>query len=490
MSSYFGGYVLPEKASSHHFLIVGKSGSGKTLTLRMLMGTALPAVLRLPDQRAVVFDVKQDMLAILAGMGIPDDSVVILNPYDKRCSAWDMAADITAPETALQLATILIPQEESSNNRYFSDAARDLLWGVIEVFNTTAPLRWNFADLLYAMRHPDRLRHVLSQTLEGEELIALHLNAGNTSRSVLGTARAFLAPFGVIAATWSHAWHSGRKVSLRAFLTQNQILVLGNNQAAISAIQAINRVLFQRLTELILDQTESETRRCWFFLDEVRKLGKLEGLDDLMIAGRSKGSCVVLGFQAIEGMRAVYGPDIAEEIVSMCGSIGVLKVSGVATPRWASEIFGEQEVREETRSVSEATTAGPSASQTITETTNETIRERRMYLPSEFHLIPLPERGKSLFGYFRSEFRLSKPYYAEIPPTEVARRLHPLDLDRSNFEPWPDNSAKYLPSWESADYERLGIPPVPPSPPSSGAGDPGGPNDPGDPGAFRDPNAS
>ena len=464
MSIYFGGLLLPDESGPHHFLIVGKSGSGKTLTLRMLMGTVLPDLLRKPDRRAVVFDVKQDMLSTLAGMGIPDAQVVILNPYDRRCSAWDMALDITAPETALQLATILIPQEENSNNRYFSDGARDLLRGLIEVFQEKAPGRWNFADLLYGMRHPDRLTHVLSQTPEGEELIALYLTMGNTSRSVISTARAYLAPFEVIAATWSHAWRQGRAVSLQAFLKQNQILVLGNNQAAVSAIQAINRVLFQRLTELILDQTESETRRCWFFLDEVRKLGKIEGLDDLMTNGRSKGCCVVLGFQAIEGMRAVYGEEIAEEIISICGSIGVLKVSGVATPRYVSEVFGEQEVRESTRSVSEATSVGASASQTITETINESIRDRRLYLPSQFPMIPLPERGKPLYGYFRSDFLESKPYYAQIPPGEVGKFLRAKDPKRLDFDPWPDNSYKKLPVWGPEDYERLGIPPVPSQP--------------------------
>lgn len=464
MSFYFGGVLLPPEAGPHHLAIVGKTGAGKTLTLRMLMGTTLPDILRNKDQRAVVFDVKQDMLSILAGMKIPDAQVLILNPYDRRCSAWDMSLDCTSPETALQLATILIPVEENSNNRYFSDAGRDVLQCLIKVFHKKAPGQWTFADLLYAMRHPDRLRHVLSQTPEGAELVALHLTMENVSRNIVSTARAFLAPFEVIAATWAHAWREGRKVSLQDFLKQNQILVLGNNQAAITAMQAINRVLFQRLTELILDQPESDTRRCWFFLDEVRKLGKLEGLDDLMIAGRSKGSCVVLGFQAIEGLRAVYGEEIAEEIVSMCGSIGVLKVSGIATPRWASELFGEQEIRESTRSTSEALSAGASPSRTVTETVNESVRERRLYLASQFQMIPMPKRGKPLYGYFRSDALESKPYRAEIPPQEVAQHLHPKDPNRLNFAPWPDDSVKDLLPWGPEDYTRLGIEPFVPEP--------------------------
>lgn len=267
-----------------------------------------------------------------------------------------------------------------------------------------------------------------------------------------------MAPFQVIAATWSHAWHSGRRVSLDAFMRQNQVLVLGNNQAAVAAIQAINRVIFQRLTEINLDQTNSETRRCWFFMDEIQKLGKLDGLVDLMIAGRSKGTCMVLGLQAVEGLRAVYGEELAEVILSMVGSIGVLKVSGIQTPRWVSEVFGDQEIRESTRSVSEATTSGASASYTVTETINETVRERRLYLPSQFQMIPLPERGESLCGYFRSDFLDNEPYYAEIPPDQISKYLHPPNPNRLDYVPWPDNSFKKLPAWGPEDYKRLGIP--------------------------------
>ena len=295
--------------------------------------------------------------------------MLTLNPFDRRCYEWDLAADIDAPDIALQLATILIP-EEQSQSRYFMDAARDLLAGVINVFIECGDLRaagpaWRLADLILAFRSPLRLHHILKQTELGRDLIALHLQGSDAPHSVLSTARTRLAPFEVIAAQWQRAgdgyyetdeagsssrFRPPQKISLRDFLDDKKdrrILVLGNNQEAIAPIQAINRVIFQRLTEMVLNLAENPKegpgRRLWFFLDEARKLGRLEGLDDLLTNGRSKGACVVLGFQDIDGLKAVYGEEIAGELTTMCATIGFLKLSGVSTPQWASETFGERE---------------------------------------------------------------------------------------------------------------------------------------------------
>ena len=459
---FFGGVegYSPEAATSHFFL-AGGTGSGKTLNLSMLMGSVLPPIWQSNeknnDRRAVIFDVKQDMVSTLLALGAPPSALTLFNPFDNRCTAWDMAGDIDAPDTALQLATILIPSEKGESNRYFPDAARDLLCGVIQVFIARGA-RWQLADLILAMRTPDRLRAVLSATARGRDLIALHLEAATASLNVLSTARTRLAPFEVVGALWQRAIAEGRTLSLRAFLEAPGILILGNHQSALAPIQALNRVIFQRLTELMLDQPESSTRRSWFILDEARKLGKLDGLDDLMTNGRSKGACVVLGFQDIAGMREIYGAHVAEELLGMCGSVGILKISGATTPQWASSILGEREEAIRTRGA----TMGENGR--WSENEGESWGIRPLLLPSQFRALPRPKKGEPIYGYFRSAFLShaafqDKVYRAEIAPAEIARRLKmPTPEQRKrNFLPWLERDAKELREWEAADYRRLEI---------------------------------
>ena len=127
----------------------------------------------------------------------------------------------------------------------------------------------------------------------------------------------------MIAAAWGQATET---VSLTEFMQGELVLVLGNDESCRTALDAINRVLFQRLSELILSGPETRTRQTWIFLDEVREAGRLDGLSRLMTKGRSKGACVALGFQAIEGMRAVYGEHVASEITGLCNHKAILRL--------------------------------------------------------------------------------------------------------------------------------------------------------------------
>jgi hypothetical protein len=497
---FFGGVEITEKAATSHFMVVGSTGSGKTLNLRMMMGTTLPSVLdEKEDCRGVVFDVKQDMLSILHGIlrvslagGVPWEKlptakqeeynalaasqIITLNPFDARCYEWNMATDVKSPETAFQVATILIPEEKGSQNRYFSDAARDLLAGVITCFSERADYKnqgrpWGLSDVLFAMRSKDRIREVLNNSEEGKELIHLHMDMERTSDNIISTARAFLAPMQVPAALWYQAGKAGRLISLTEFLDgrveqdrkenskKNFLLVLGNNQKALAPIQAVNRAVFQRLTELILDQQESATRRTWVYLDEVRKLGRLDGLTDLMTNGRSKGACVVLGFQDISGMREVYGKELAAEITSMPASFGILRVSGAETPEWASELFGEQERIDITKSFTR-TQSKDGLSEATSE--NEQLRQRRVYLSSQLRLIPNPRPGETLRGYFFSPFFLDKhrqsaTWEGTTTPGLVKAYLHPPSDAFPDMVPWPEDIEKKLTPWTPEDRERLGI---------------------------------
>jgi type IV secretory pathway TraG/TraD family ATPase VirD4 len=121
------------------------------------------------------------------------------------------------------------------------------------------------------------------------------------------------------------------------------VLVLGNDDSVRAAMDAINQVLFQRASELVLRKPNSWSRRSWFFLDEVREAGKLAGLPRLMNKGRSKGVCVALGFQDIHGMKSVYGAELALELVGQCSNKVLLRLESAETAKWASETVGQYE---------------------------------------------------------------------------------------------------------------------------------------------------
>ena len=70
------------------FLVTGGVGSGKTITLRLFMQSALKPMGLGFDHRAVVYDAKDTMDSVLRGMNLRCP-IHILNPFDRRAVAWD-----------------------------------------------------------------------------------------------------------------------------------------------------------------------------------------------------------------------------------------------------------------------------------------------------------------------------------------------------------------------------------------------------------------
>jgi hypothetical protein len=445
----WGGIVLPPSATSH-FAVIGATGSGKTITLRLLMQRVLVGVEPGSGRRAIVYDAKQDTLGLLAGMGLRCP-IHILHPLDSRGVGWDIARDCTSPTTALQMATSFIPVEEGAN-RFFSDAARDLFAAVLVALMKAAPGRWTLRDVVLVMKQPLHLRALLGS--RPETMDRLHyFDEPRVFQNIYSTLAATMAWYEPIAAAWSTA---GNRISLEGWLQEESVLVLPNDEAVRTPLEVLNRVLFKRFTELALGQQEAEGPRTWVFLDEVREAGKLDGLGRLLTKGRSKGVVVVLGFQDIEGLRAVYGDKEANELVGQCANKAILRLESPETAAWASQLFGEWEGYERTRGESVGLTTGP------TTTTNDQVVRRSAVLPSQLLGLPrcAPECGLS--GYYLSSS--IGAYSGVIRWRTLGRQLRSPKANVPGICPRLVED-QYLVGWDEADLMRLGLAVTSPSPP-------------------------
>lgn len=385
----WGALTIPERFSEGHFCVVGAVGSGKTLTLRHLMQSVLPHIGERPDSRALIYDAKRDMLSILSGMKLACP-VVVLNPFDARSSAWDMARDLTDPASSREIADILIPEKQNDQNPFYTNAAQTIFAGVLKSFMLTAPGEWTLRDVLSVAASPARLRKVLSAAPETEAIIEQLFEPENTFRNTLQTIAAATAVLEPVAALWHRC---PRKFSLTEWVNSNAILVLGTDWTYTKTLKAINRLLFKRLSQLVLNASESRTRRTWFFLDELKETGNLDGLPSLLSYGRSKGVRVAVAFQDIDGLRRpeAYGEKTANEIVGLFANKSILRTDSEATARWAAQVIGEQLGSEYTTS----RTSGPQGNSTGT---TEHIFKRDAVLPSEIMRLP-PADESSFAGY-------------------------------------------------------------------------------------------
>jgi hypothetical protein len=439
----WGGLLLPSSAARWHFAVVGATGSGKTMTLRLLMQAVLPRITAGGGRRALVYDAKQDVCPLLDGLGLACP-VELLHPLDRRGLAWDLARDCTGPATALQVASILIPAEEGAN-RFFADAARDLVTGALIALHLRAPGAWDLRDLLLVMKSGRHLYELLGQFAVTRDRLQ-YFNEPRTFQNVYTTAAARLAAFEPVAACWARA---GRRLSLDEWVRHGEsVLVLGADESVRTALDAVNRAIFRRLAELLLSQPEADSCRTWLFLDEVREAGRLDGLSSLLTRGRSKGCVVVLGFQDIDGLRAVYGSHVADELVGQCGNKAILRLESPGTAAWASQLLGERE--EYDRSWSESSAAGE---RTRSSVAGQIVR-RPAVLPSEFMDLPPAGPATGLTGYYLSP--LVGAYRGRVPWKELSRGVRAAPGTSPDFVGRPTTD-QYLRPWTAGERSRLGL---------------------------------
>lgn len=448
----WGGKDLAQADLAAHFAVVGVNGSGKTLSLSMLMQSVLGRG-ETPRARALVYDPKLETYPTLRGLGLGPEAIHVLHPFDARCTPWDIAKDIGSVSTAKQIAAILCPKDKEAKDPYWSTSAQLLLEGVILALCERGPGAWKLNDLVEATSTPDRLRALLALMPETADLVEQFTLEPRAFASIFSTLRSKLGPLGTAAASWGRS--GTPPVSLEQWLHgEPSVLLVGADDANDEAVGPITRALFLRASQLITGQPDAGdgSLDTWFFLDEVRLAGYLEGLNSLLLKGRSKGAHVVLGFQDIVGMREVYGPNVGNELVGQCGNLAFLRVTNPDTAEWASKHIGKKEFEAET--VSEGMTQGK-LERSTTQNRSITAQEKDVVPPQEFMLLQVPslEKGDGMRGVFA------------IPAYRWMRTVHSEDIER--WMPKPTNDPGFVPApvghqrrllWTDADLDRLGLP--------------------------------
>ena len=439
-------------------VLVGSPGSGKTVQMLLLMKTVMPRIMEEGSQvRAVVYDSKTDITSKIAAMGVSPDRIKIMNPLDARSYAWDICRDVVSPSEAQDLASALIPLPRGSKQPYFPEAAQRILRGLIEVFQQHCPEHWELRDLILATKTVERLAFLLASTTATEGLLE-HFEPANTFSSVRSTLSKELDKLSTAASSWHKSRGEGRALSLSNWLNEQSVIILGNSPKEKAPISVLNNVLLSFLSKQVLSRPGDRPEHNFFFLDEFRELGKIDSMSDLAGLGRSKGSCLVLGFQDIFGVDEVYGKEKSREIIGNCSNIGILHINSTEpdTQKWASEVLGQHEFLETQNSESE--NFGPQSSHSESKT--HMIKSEPVWLPAQFSSdIPKVSLEDGCQGVFRinSQFYQSNIQGKHLFTDEgTYNRVPDEHSDFPNEVPLDPRHTR-LTDWDESDFSRLGI---------------------------------
>ncbi len=181
----------------------------------------------------------------------------------------------------------------------------------------------------------------------------------------------------------------------------------------------------------------------------MREAEPLDGLSRLLTKGRSKGACVVLGFQDIEGMREVYGEKVANEIIGQCNSKALLRLSSPETAQWASDLSGKYLRWEKQTSSShsqghskEGTSSNSEAGESYS------LQERPAAYSSEFLSLPFPHPDYGMTAFYITEEGFYRKTFNPFP------LLPKRDALIRDFWKRPD-SEQYLHPWSESEQNSF-----------------------------------
>lgn len=467
-SVLWSGLKIPEEDCNKHFAIIGKSGSGKSMTIRLLMQSVLPSIVPGSGRRAIVYDDKRNFLPAITAMPLHEDVPIYnLNPFDKRSVAWDISKDLSHISEASTFADLLIgsTQYKGDHPKFFDEHASLIVSGLLKAFMIEAPGRWTFRDVFVCLRDLRFLMGVLMSCDYTKADMGRFFGAEKTSWNTIQTIASHLSEYEFLASAWEDI---DTKISLKDWMNEEAILVLANVESSSTALQAINQMLISKITQLLLDQTERRDQKTWFFLDEVQSMGKIEKLVPLLTRTRSKDGCCVLGFQDFQGFQSIYGYDTASVIIGQVSHLSILKVAQQGTAIWASNMFGQADrllVTEGRSHSGQPSEYGDVEEKSFldhfgeeeapdTYTKTESIITSSVILDSEFMGLPEASRERGVHGFHRfPRFGSGKVI---IDGESIAEELIVPDRESQEIEK-RSNEKLMLSRWTREDVDRLGF---------------------------------
>ncbi|WP_197528472.1 type IV secretion system DNA-binding domain-containing protein [Aeoliella mucimassa] len=410
-------------ARKSHFLVTGTTRSGKTTILRLF----LQSMFLNPAVRTVVYDFKGDLLPLLHPSSKRKTAThfyYLLNAYDSRGVAWDIAKDVDA-ESASTLAGILIPGDGHARRDYFLQTSRQLLTAVIRTLIECAGDRWTFLDLMLSIKR-ENIRSVLCSTDEGRGQYLTHIQGdGQTQQNVLSDLDACSQRYLNVATAWSRA---SARLSLSHWVNhQSKGLVIGNSLRNHADLQPINQAILYFLFHELLDNARTRKHHTFMILDEFARLGRLPVIEHALETAPGLGLSIALGIHDIATLSDIYGKS-ANGILGACGFRAYLRVKSAETARWMSDQIGAQDVLVELTSTSESRSKSPAIEQDApsshsvgTSKTKSFQRLTRPAVPAEvFMQLPLasadrevPQYESGVFGYF--DVPMHPPYRGHLP---------------------------------------------------------------------------
>jgi len=320
--------LVPTKNEPLHFLIVGRSGTGKTVLLKPLLEQ-----MRFRNDRVLLHDFKGDFTQEFYDKAAGD---LILNPFNEDSIRWSIFNEIDNNYDIDSIVSSLIPEPIGNEDPFWKLEARKVLKGAF-VYLTIEKKMKNKNMFEFFEQSNEEIKECFES--HKETIKYSHLFAGKdskTAQSVMSVVRQYADIFEMLKnIDGSFCIKEWAKDGLGTIFIQNKPDIK-------VAMKPLISLFFDLMSKSILAQPDRRDRT-FFVLDEFGELQKLSSIIDLLTNGRSKGVSNFICLQEPAQIEKIYGRENKSTIMNNTSNKVIFGLNDADSARDLSNQIGERE---------------------------------------------------------------------------------------------------------------------------------------------------
>jgi Type IV secretion-system coupling protein DNA-binding domain len=310
---------LPHALESSHILLMGDTGTGKSVLIRQLLQQIAAR-----GEAAVIYDPAREFLPQFYDEARGD---VILNPLDTRCPFWSPGDEVRHDAEALTLATSLFPDRDHANP-FFTDAPRRIFAHLLTFHPSAQTLvRW-LCD-----------KEELERRMTGTPYAAMiDREAPNQQVGVRASLNMVADALMLLPAEAPRRWSAASWASQR-----RGWIFLTSTSDTRERLRPLMSLWLDTLVLRLMNPAPPGVGPVWFVLDEVASLQRLPQLHTALTENRKSNNPILLGFQGRSQLEARYGHD-AETMIAQPATKIFLRTGEPHAAKWVADAIGDIEI--------------------------------------------------------------------------------------------------------------------------------------------------
>ena len=386
---------IPFKLETLHFMIGGRTGTGKTVAIKEMLSSIIPR-----GDRVIITDPNGDFLSHFFKKG---DS--ILNPFDQRGKGWSIFNELGSVYDHERYAKSVIPPSRSTNDAEWHSYAQLLFAETTKkLFSEKRYNTQELADWL-TLKPVEELAKFLSGTAAAGLFDPGAAKALASTRFIIAN---YIAP---------HQYLKAGTFSLKEWLKNENAgnLYITWREDMADALRPLISTWLDILCTSILSLSPSENRRIWIIIDELASLERLNSLEAALTKGRKHGLRIVTGLQSTAQLDHLYGREKAIVLRSCFSNLLIL--GGTSSDAQTAEDFSRGLGEQDLDRIQTSTTQTRQGRQRTE--VKQRVKER-IVLPSEITNLPDLSGYLSLAG----DLPIAR---VKLKPISLSKRILPFE---------------------------------------------------------------